>query len=147
MVRPGFALLTGAAAVIGAAIDRGRDRKPDGAAIAREQREAARALFVPLHHVRLARALAAIDGMAWRDQDTRHQRIAADLEAAARTFVAAIDSATVERRPVILDLAAESVERIGAALAEVNDEDRRLDEGDAQTLARYLQSRCGEGSR
>ena len=143
---PGFLLTTGVTAGVGALLDRSRDRSPDPAAVAREQLAEAHRLLDGLHHARLARALAAIDAGRWNWDEPRCQRVAADLDAAARTFFAAASSAAPERRPAILDLAADGVERLAAALADLGEETRRLDEGDARTVAGYLEARYG-GSR
>uniref|UniRef100_UPI001576C470 hypothetical protein n=1 Tax=Sphingomonas bacterium TaxID=1895847 RepID=UPI001576C470 len=74
-------------------------------------------------------------------RDPRCQQVAADLDAAARTFTAAFDSAMPDRRPAVLTLAVEAVERLAAAVAAIADERGRLDEGDARTVVRYLQAR------
>lgn len=144
---PGFLLLTGAAAGVGAVLDRHRDRSPDAAETARAHVAAARQLLAPLHHSRLTQAMAAMDAVRWDYAEARYQRVAADLDAAARTFFAAASSAGPDRRPAILNLAADSIEGLGVALAELHDEKRRLDEGDARTVATYLDARYGDGAR
>ena len=144
---PAFAVLTTLAAGAGAVFDRSRDDRPDPAASAREQVARARALLVPLHDERIMRALAHIEAMTCDWNDGRQQRVAGDLASAARTFATAVNSATPERRPAVLELAAESVERLGTALDELDDERRRLDEGDALTIAGYVQARYTSSSR
>ena len=81
----------------------------------------------------------------WDHADPRHQRIAADVLAAARTFAAAYESAAPDGRGAVLDMAADSVDRLADALAGLAEERRRLDEGDARTVAGYLAARYGEG--
>lgn len=138
---PAFALITAVSAVAAALIDRRTPVVSDAAAIAREQvREAAQAL-AGLHDLRLDRALVRIEANAWDWGDPRDQRVAADLAAAARTFAAASASVAPDHRAEVLALAAESVERLAAAGAALAAERRRLDEGDARTVAGYLAAR------
>ena len=95
-------------------------------------------------HPRLDRAVARLDAMRWDHADPRHQRVAVDLLAAARTFAAAHESATPAGRGAVLDMAADSAERLANAMTSYADERRRLDEGDARTVAGYLKARYEE---
>ena len=90
---------------------------------------------------RLERAALAAESVGWNFADERDRRVIADLEAAARTFAAAAASAPSERRPMVLSLAAESIERLAAAGQGLAAERGALDEGDARTVAGYVAAR------
>jgi hypothetical protein len=89
------------------------------------------------------RILDAIQGERWHHGDARDQALSADLAEAVRTSIAAIRSAAPERRDEIAALSAASLRRIDSALATLHAERGRLDEGDARTVARYLELRYG----
>lgn len=141
---PVFLAAMPAAAGLGAMLDRREERGPDAVAVSREALEDGRRRLRALGCLTLDRALARLDTARWDHADPRHQRIAADLAAAGRTFAAAHDSAPPAGRAAIGELAAESVERLADAMAALAEERRRLDEGDARTVAGYLQARYGE---
>ena len=138
---PAFLLAMVAAAGLGAMLDRRDQHGPDAAAGSREALEDGRRQLSALGCLTLDRALARLDTVRWDHTDPRHQRIAADLVAAGRTFAAAHDSAPPAGRGAIGELAAESVERLADAMVALAEERRRLDEGDARTVAGYLQAR------
>ena len=142
---PGFVLAAAGAAGAGALVDRRRPRAPDAVAASRDALAEGRRLFAALPNRRLERAMAAIEAQRWNHAEPAHQRVAADLLAAARTFATAYASAA-DGRPAIAELAADSVERLAGAMAALADERRRLDEGDARTVAGYLAVRYGDGA-
>ena len=141
---PGFLLVAGGAAGAGALVDRGQPRAPDAVAASRDALAEARRRFAELPSRRLERAMATLDAQRWDHAEPAHQRVAADLAAAARTFATAYQSAA-DGRLAITELAADSVERLAGAMTTLGDERRRLDEGDARTVAGYLATRYGEG--
>ena len=141
---PAFLLATIAAAGVGVALDRRRPRAPDPVAASREAFAEGWRLLGALAVARLDRALAQLGAARWDHSDPRCQRIAADLAAAGRTFAAAHASAAPEGRAAIGELAADSVARLGDAMTALADERRRLDEGDARTVAGYLATRYGD---
>lgn len=143
---PAFLLAMVAAAGLGAMLDRREERGPDVVAGSREALEDGRRQLRALGCLTLDRALARLDTMRWDHADPRQQRITADLTAAGRTFAAAYDSAPPAGRAAIGELAADSVERLAEAMAALADERRRLDEGDARTVAGYLAARYGEAN-
>ncbi|WP_425229426.1 hypothetical protein [Sphingomonas sp.] len=141
---PTFLLATAVAGGVGALIDRRRPRAPDPVAVSRAQVSDARARLGGIADGCLTRALDRIDAARWDHADARYRQIAADLDAAARTFAAAAGSAIPDRRKTVLALAATSIERLAAALDTLAVERQRLDEGDARTVATYLDARYGE---
>lgn len=140
---PGFLAAIGAAAAIGTLVDRRQPAAPDPIAASSEASNEGRRLLAGLADARLDRALARLDDARWDHADARHQRIAADLLATGRTFAAAHRSAK-EGEAAIGALAADSVERLVDALMSLAEERRRLDEGDAKTVAGYLAARYGD---
>jgi hypothetical protein len=92
---------------------------------------------------RITAAVAAIRGDRWDHGDDRFQALSADLAEATQAFAKAFEMADAERRAEIATLAATSLERIAAALAALSAERSRLDEGDARTVARYIDARYG----
>ncbi|MFA6112976.1 MAG: hypothetical protein WC729_03270 [Sphingomonas sp.] len=75
--------------------------------------------------------------------DPRCQALSSDLAEIVRTSAAALASAPAERRTAILATAAAALDRIDNAVAALHAERSRLDEGDALTVARYVESRYG----
>jgi hypothetical protein len=85
--------------------------------------------------------LASIRRHEWDHADVRFQAVSNDLAEIVRTSCTALASALPERRLALRGLATESLEHIDAALNELAAERARLDEGDAATVARYVQLR------
>jgi hypothetical protein len=75
--------------------------------------------------------------------DPRCQALSSDLAEIVRTSAAALATAPAERREVILETATAALDRIANAVAALHTERGRLDEGDALTIARYVESRYG----
>lgn len=142
---PAFLAALTVAAGVGATIDGRRPAPRDEVASSRDALAEARRVFAGMPHAALDRALARLDTVRWDHADARHQRVAADLAAAAGTFAAAHGTATPAGRAGVLDLAADSVNRLADAMASYADEQRRLDEGDARTVAGYLRARYDAG--
>lgn len=140
---PGFLIAVAVAAAAGALIDRRRVAAPDGATASRQALAEGRRALGALAHPVLDRALARLDAHGFDHGDPRQAQVAADLLAAARTFTAAHASATPAGRAGVGELAAAGVHRLADALAGLTEERRRLDEGDARTVAGYLEARYG----
>jgi len=87
--------------------------------------------------------LEAMQGPRWDHADARFQALSIDLAEVVRTSCAALATASADRRPVIVMLAATSLRRIETALAALQAERSLLDEGDAQAIARYVAMRYG----
>ena len=85
--------------------------------------------------------LDALRGPRWDHADERFQALSADLAEVVRTSCAALASAPPERRDAIAEMAKGSLHRIEAALAALQAERGRLDEGDLHTVARYVAMR------
>lgn len=92
-------------------------------------------------NARLATALATLDHLPWDHADPRAQDLSRDLAAAATAFASAFRSAPEARRGDVLDLAADSAERIAAAVGTLAEERGKLDDGDARTIAGYIAAR------
>jgi hypothetical protein len=90
---------------------------------------------------RLGTALATLDHLPWDHADPRAQDLSRDLATAATAFVSAFRSAPEIRRSDVIDLAADSAERIAAAVGALAEERGKLDEGDARTIAGYIAAR------
>lgn len=88
-----------------------------------------------------ASVLDALRGPRWDHADDRFQALSADLAEVVRAASAALATAPAERRAAIADLAAASLHRVDAALAMLQAERGRLDEGDLHTVARYVAMR------
>jgi len=88
-----------------------------------------------------ASMLDSFRGPRWDHADERFQALSADLVEVVRTASAALETAPLDRRAAIADLAAASLQRIDSALAALQAERGRLDEGDLQTIARYVATR------
>jgi hypothetical protein len=105
-----------------------------------------RGLSAQARSIRLDQALTAIDRLAWDHHDERFRLLAGDLGTATDAFAAAFASAAPTRRPELIDLAAESCERLAAAVAALAAERGKLDEGDARTVAGYIAARYPGGA-
>jgi len=82
----------------------------------------------------------------WAHADARFQSLSRDLAQVVRTATAALASADVERRATVKETALRGLNGIAAGLHELELEASRRDEGDAQTVARYVESRYGSDS-
>jgi hypothetical protein len=87
--------------------------------------------------------LDQIQGPRWDHTDSRCQSLSADFAEVVRTAIAATGTAPPDRRDEITTLATDSLQRIDTALSTLHAERARLDEGDARTVARYVESRYG----
>jgi hypothetical protein len=87
------------------------------------------------------RILDQLDSPRWDHSDSRFQSLSTDLAQIVRTAIAARDTATLDKRPELDALATQSLQRIEAALTALHTERAQLDEGDARTVARYIESR------
>lgn len=141
---PAFGLALVAASVAGALADRRRPVAPDAVVASRIAYSDGRRLLSGLQCARLDDALLQLDRARWDHADPDHQRVAADLLAAGRSFAAAHASADPVGRERIGDLAADGVTRLADAMAASDHRRRRLDEGDARTVAGYLAARYGD---
>lgn len=94
--------------------------------------------------VRLNTALATLDHLPWDHDDARAQDLSRDLATAATAFVSAFRSAPEARRSEVIDLAADSSERIAAAVGALAERRGKLDQGDARTIAGYIAARYAE---
>jgi hypothetical protein len=142
-----LALLSVAAAIIIEPLLRFRvarreARDPTRAALA-SSRRVARAIADGTQHLggELAPALDVLRGSCWDHSDERLQALSADLAEVVRASSAALATAPADRRAAIADLTAASLHRIDTALAALQAERARLDEGDLHTVARYVAMR------
>jgi len=90
--------------------------------------------------------LQALRGGRWMHSDARFQALSRDLAQVVRTSTAALASADGERRASVRETALRGLRGIAAGLRELEFEASRRDEGDAQTVARYVESRYGSDS-
>ncbi|WP_420381265.1 hypothetical protein [Novosphingobium sp.] len=88
-----------------------------------------------------AALLSAMRDPRWDHADTRFQALSTDLAEVVRTTCAALATASADRRAAIVMLATTSLRRIATALTALQAEQSRLDEGDAQAIARYVAMR------
>lgn len=148
---PAYALLTAVAAGTARVVDPWLHRRRavrlarDPRAVADQSRtrlaEAMGTLRQLPGDARLATALATLDHLPWDHADPRAQDLSRDLAAAATAFASAFRSAPEARRGDVLDLAADSAERIAAAVGTLAEERGKLDDGDARTIAGYIAAR------
>jgi hypothetical protein len=89
----------------------------------------------------LHRAVQRLRSAPWRHEDQRFQTIASDLARAANSFAVALDGAPPGEREELEALATRTFGRIAEAVEQLAEEQRRLDHGDARTLARYIELR------
>lgn len=80
-------------------------------------------------------AEARLAGLQWHHDDPRVQAITSDLERVTAAFDRSVGQGELDT------VAAEVLDRLAAAAERVDHERRRLDEGDARTLARYIELR------
>jgi len=90
--------------------------------------------------------LQALRSGRWAHADSRFQALSRDLAQVVRTATAALASADAERRATVKETALRGLRGIAAGLRELELEASRRDEGDAQTVARYVESRYGSDS-
>ena len=145
-----LALLSVAIAVVFEPLLQSRSRRreardPRRAALASQQRVArAVADGRRLLGDRAATVLDSIRGPRWDHADPRFQALSTDLAEVVRASAAALASASPDRRPELMDMAAAALARIESALTALFAERGRLDEGDARTVARYVEMRYGQ---
>ena len=89
----------------------------------------------------LHEAVERLRSAPWRHEDQRFQTIASDLSRTAHAFAIALEGAPPGERAEIEALAERSFSRIAQAVEQLAEEQRRLDHGDARTLARYIELR------
>lgn len=148
---PAYALLTAFAAGTARIVDPWLHRRRaarlarDPRAIADQSRARLAGAVATLRQLpgkaRLTTALATLEHLPWDHDDARAQDLSRDLAAAATAFASAFRSAPEARRADVIDLAAESSERIAAAAGALAEERGKLDQGDAQTIAGYIAAR------
>jgi len=148
---PGYAALIGVSAIGAKTIDpvlrRWRSvrlaRNPQ--AIADQSRARLSGAMTTLRQLprdaRLTTALATLEHLPWDHDDARAQDLTRDLATAATAFASAFRSAPEARRGEVIDLAAESSERVAAAAGALAGERGKLDQGDARTIAGYIATR------
>jgi hypothetical protein len=90
--------------------------------------------------------LQALRRGRWVHADARFQALSNDLAQVVRTSSAALASADPERRASVKDTALRGLRGIALGLRELELEASRHDEGDAQTVARYVEARYGSDS-
>jgi len=90
--------------------------------------------------------LQEIRGGRWVHEDPRFQALSRDLGQVVRTSAAALASADAERRASVRETALRGLRGIAAGLRALEVEASRHDEGDAQTVARYVEVRYGSDS-
>jgi len=91
----------------------------------------------------IARLIDSIGARSWDHDDSRFQALSGDLRQVVAAMTAANATASVKSRPEIVELAVRSLQRIHTALNELGDERSRLDHGDAQAVAHYVENRYG----
>jgi hypothetical protein len=148
---PAYALLTAVAAGTARVVDpwlhrrRAARRMRDPRAVADQSRARLVGAMATLRQLpeepRLATALATLDHLPWDHAEPRAQDLSRDLATAATAFDSAFRSAPEARRGEVIDLAADSVERIAAAVGTLAAERGKLDEDDARTIAGYIAAR------
>jgi hypothetical protein len=153
---PAYALLTAVAAGTARIVDPWLHRRRaarlarDPQAIADQSRihleTAIRDLRALPANARLATALATLEHLPWDHGDSRAQDSSRDLATAATAFASAFRSAAEAQRGEVVDLAAESSERIAAAVGALAEERGKLDHGDARTIAGYIAARYDDPS-
>lgn len=89
----------------------------------------------------LRSAIQRLQSAPWRHDDERFQTIVSDLERATKAFATASDGAGPAERREVEELARGALNRIAEAVEQLAEEQRRLDHGDARTLARYIELR------
>ncbi len=87
------------------------------------------------------KVLDAIGIMAWNHEAQGYQAISADLAQVVSTSIIALEGAVPHDRQELADITTIMLSRIADALSAMQDDHRRLDEGDLHTVARYIDSR------
>lgn len=85
--------------------------------------------------------LDAIYAKEWHHEQLAFQVISADLIKVVRTSIAALATASSERREDITAVTVAALSRIAYGLHDAQLERGRLDEGDLRTVARYIEGR------
>jgi len=151
---PAYAALIGASAIAARIIDPVLRRRRasrlirDPRAIADQSRVRLAGAMTTLRQLpgdaRLTTALATLDHLPWDHEDVRAQALSRDLATAATAFASAFRSAPEKRRGEVIDLAADSSERIAAAIGALAEERGKLDQDDARTIAGYIATRYAD---
>ena len=146
----GYAMLAASSVIVALAVEpllrfrkvRREARDPRFAAQA-SSRRVARAISdgIPLLGPEAAQTLDAFRSPRWDHEDERFQALSADLAELVRTASAGLATAPPERRAAITELTAASLHRIEAGLTVLHAQRSRLDQGDLQTIARYVAMR------
>ncbi len=140
------AIATAAAVMLDPLLRRRRQRRAGSAPDAAEQQSRRNLAFALAEgRSRLDRnvvsVLDAIASVDWRHEEPAFRSVSADLAQLVRTSVAALSTATPERRQELTAVTTATLTRIVATLRDLQDERGRLDEGDLRTVARYIDSR------
>ncbi len=85
--------------------------------------------------------LEAIAAQEWHHEQLAFQMISADFSKVVRTSIAAMATASSERREEITAVTVAALSRIADGLHDLHLERSRLDEGDLRTVARYIDGR------
>lgn len=93
------------------------------------------------HSRNLQAARQRLEAAPWRHDDPRFQTLSADLARAAAAFGTALERPAPAERDELEELAARTFNHIAEAAEQLADEQRRIDHGDARTLARYIELR------
>jgi len=121
---------------------RARREARDPASPARESRRRVETALRAAHGLgggaRLRQATARLEAAPWDHDDDRCQAVSADLARAAEAFAAAARPGAASAPAELEALAAASLERLAEAVEEIGAERRRLDQGDAEAMARYI---------
>lgn len=91
----------------------------------------------------LPRLIDSIGAPRWDHDDSRFQALSQDLFQIVHAMTTANATASAKSRPEIAELATRSLQRIDEELSELAAERSRLDHGDAQAVARYVENRYG----
>ncbi len=85
--------------------------------------------------------LDAIAAQEWHHEQLAFQALSADLTKVVRTSIAAMATASSDRREDITAVTVAALSRIADGLHDLQMERSRLDEGDLRTVARYIDGR------
>jgi hypothetical protein len=79
----------------------------------------------------------------WVHADSRFQALSADLEAVVQRSAQALDRATEGGRAAIAEMACAAIDHVGQGLDALETAERQRAEGEARTVARYVELRYG----
>ena len=88
-------------------------------------------------------ALANMLCRRWIHADPRFQALSADLSAVVQRSVQALDHATDDGRAAIVEMACAAIDHVGQGLDALETTERERAEGEARTVARYVELRYG----